>query len=442
MITVLCGDMREELARLEADSLDACVTDPPYELGFMNRAWDRSGIAFDPATWAAVLRVLKPGAHIVAFGGTRTWHRIACAIEDAGFEIRDSLAWLFGSGFPKSMNVGREVLKRLRETDGADPVFVARVERGEIGTALKPFFEPVILARKPAGMPIVECVMRHGTGALNIGGCRIAFASSEDETEAKAKNDHERFESGPRTNSVRRSSVTYNADTRPRETWNPGGRWPPNVIVDGEAAWLLDEASGHLPEGFARKSNTEVGKRTGHVYGGIKNTGKDSGYPDGGGGASRFVYVAKADESERDAGLDELPIFAAAELVEREEGSAGINNPRAGAGRTSEGRRNMHPTVKPIDTMRWLIRLVTPLGGRILDPFFGSGTTGVAAAIEGVDALGIELDTAHALIAWHRCERFAGMALAPGTTAKVAARAVRARDETAHLDLFDTRSKP
>jgi site-specific DNA-methyltransferase (adenine-specific) len=400
-VILLCDDMRAALAAMPEASIDSCVTDPPYELGFMGRAWDSTGIAFDPEAWRAVLRVLKPGAHLVAFGGTRTWHRIACAIEDAGFEIRDSLAWMFGQGFPKSLDVSKAG---------------AGIEWQGWGTALKPFFEPVILARKPLVGTVAATVIAHGTGAINVDGCRIGTDGGTRSTgEPNFKNNI--FGRGM-------GGLAYES---------AGGRWPPNVLLDEEAARMLDEQSGAVgaaapvlgtePSAAVRRDGitNERARVPGSFHG-------DSG------GASRFCYVAKADGNERDAGLEALPLVQRGDLVDRAEDSAGIQNPRAGAGRTSEGRRNLHPTVKPIDVMRWLCRLVTPPGGVVLDPFTGSGTTGVAAVVEGFRFHGIELDTAHAVIAWHRIDEWCRRALAPGATGKSAARSIR--DGGANLDLF------
>lgn len=307
MIDLRPGDCLEVLAGMAPESVDACVTDPPYHLasivkrfgaegaapvkgndayerasrGFMGKNWDGGDIAFRPETWAAVLRVLKPGAHLVAFGAPKNYHRLACAIEDAGFEIRDSLMWLFGSGFPKSHNL-----------DG---------EREGWGTALKPAFEPIILARKPLDGTVAANVLAHGTGAINVDATRVPFADAADEHESKAKNQHADFGSGPMTNAV------FGKFDKDRDNYDPPGRWPANVLHDGDA---------------------------------------------GLGENARFFYSAKANAKDR-----------------------------AGS---------KHPTVKPVALMRWLCRLITPLGGLILDPFAGTGTTGQAARAEGFDAILIE----------------------------------------------------
>ena len=310
------GDCVEVLRGLPDGIFDACVCDPPYDLpgGFMSLAWDRRGVAFDPSTWREVFDVLKPGAHLLAFGGARTHHRMACAVEDAGFDLRDCLMWLYGQGMPKGKN-------------------------------LKPAWEPIVLARKP------------GRGGLQIEGCRVPLNGEKPPTGSGKGNKRSKF-------SQVATSAGNGGNTTP-ET----GRWPANVLLDEEAARMLDEQSG-ITRGDSRAGTDKVGRRPGGFF----NTGSDSGdgvpcarvYADSG-GASRFFYVAKASRSEREAGL-------AAE----------------------------HPTVKPLALMRWLVRLVTPPGGIVLDPFAGSGTTLLAAREEGFDAVGIEREENYAEIARRR----------------------------------------
>jgi site-specific DNA-methyltransferase (adenine-specific) len=358
------GDCREVLACLEADSLDAVVTDPPYELGFMGKGWDRTGVSNDPATWAAVMRVMKPGAYLLAFGGTRTYHRMVCAIEDAGFEIRDSLHWIYGTGFPKSMNVG-----------------------GGRGTALKPAHEPIVLARKPLTGILSANALAHGTGALNVDACRIAHLSERDRTSSTPRGRVVRNNFAPGTGVI-------GVETRRPDT--SLGRWPANILLDEDAAAELDAQSGPRKSGAAVSGN-EPSKPTKDVYGEYDR--KPFTPHTDSGGASRFFYVAKASRSERDRGCDSLPFQSGGEVTGgREEGSAGLNSPRAGAGRTS-GARNIHPTVKPVALMRWLVRLVTPVGGTVLDPFMGSGTTGIAAKAEDRNFIGIEMQADYLAIA-------------------------------------------
>lgn len=367
--TLYVGDCREVLASLPEASVDAVVTDPPYELGFMGKGWDSAGVSFRPETWAASLRVLKPGGHLLAFGGSRTFHRIACAIEDAGFEVRDTLTWLYGQGFPKSLNLG----------DGR-------------GTALKPAWEPVILARKPLVGTVAANVQAHGTGALNIDACRIGTSK---DVPASVSRTSGRALSGSVDGSLRR-------ETGDEDGHNPNvGRWPANVVLDEEAAAALDAQSGmrRSSGGFG-----QVVRRKSHASLMGLGIGAPTGVPEvaygDSGGASRFFFVAKASRSERDAGCESLPARSGGEATDREDGSAGTNSPRAGAGRTG-GARNIHPTVKPVALMRWLVRLVTPPGGVVLDPFMGSGTTGVAVMQEGRRFVGIEQSAEYMEIA--RC---------------------------------------
>lgn len=408
-VTLHVGDCREVLASLDADSLDACVTDPPYELAFMGKRWDGTGVAFDPATWAAVRRVLKPGAHLVAFGGTRTAHRMVCAIEDAGFEIRDGIEWLYGTGFPKSITPGPG-----------------------LGTALKPAHEPICLARKPLGGTVAATLAQHGTGALNVEACRVGTGkrvpgSLSDE-----------------------ASPIYGAygPRKMLDGQDPDvGRWPPNVLLThAEGCVLVGEKrvrtndpgtthttrpgwgltaerrnKGHSDadgretieawqcvEGCpAREMDKQSGDDCGASGGHIRPHHAGMGFHGGNGservllhdkgGASRFFptfrYEPKASREERDAGLAHLPRRSGHEAVGRREGTAALNSPRTGAGAQSvRGVRNHHPTVKPVALMRWLVKLVTPPGGTVLDPFAGSGTTGVAAVLEARGFVGVEME--------------------------------------------------
>tara|TARA_R110000803_G_scaffold50144_1_gene104141 strand:+ start:17 stop:1018 length:1002 start_codon:yes stop_codon:yes gene_type:complete len=296
---VYVGDCREQLKHLADNSVDSVVTDPPYELGFMGRSWDSTGVAYDVTVWAECLRVLKPGGHILAFGGSRTWHRLAVAVEDAGFEIRDSICWLYGQGFPKSLNVEKAMNKA-----GMDGSVAAG-----LGTALKPAHEPVVVGRKPfgKGVTVAENVLAWGVGGLNIDGSRIATDENLNGG-AYAKSGIERDDGW---GMQRAGAGDYE---------QPQGRWPANVILDEVTAGLLDEQSGENP--------------------------------------SRFFYQAKASKLDRNEGLEDS---------------------------------NGHPTVKPTQLMRYLIKLVTPEGGTVLDPFTGSGSTGKAALLDGYKFVGVEL---------------------------------------------------
>lgn len=384
MVQLYHGDCREVMRTLADDSVDAIVTDPPYELGFMGRAWDRSGIAYDPQVWAEALRVLKPGGHLLAFGGTRTWHRLAAAIEDAGFEVRDSIAWLYGSGFPKSLDIGKAIDRAAgaeREVVGEHPHQAANKPGGSSlnmsvrgmpetaaitapatedatrwqgwGTALKPAFEPIVVARKPVQGPLFANVLAHGTGALNIDACRVAFASEADERESKDKNRHADFGTAPGGNEVYGDFSMVE-----RSNYNAPGRWPPNVALDDSQAAVLDEQAG------PRAAGNRPGRRAGLGYGSTSQGTAGERQPLDAGGASRFFptfrYEAKAGSAER---------------------------PKVdGAG---------HATVKPLALIRWLVRLVTRPGGVVLDPFAGSGTTAEACLIEGFDCVTIELEADH-----------------------------------------------
>jgi site-specific DNA-methyltransferase (adenine-specific) len=461
-VALHAGDCREVLEQLEENSIDSCVTDPPYHLtsivkrfggtdaapaqfgsdgryarasaGFMGKIWDGGDVAFRPEVWAAVYRVLKPGAHLVAFGGTRTFHRMACAIEDAGFEIRDTVSWLYGSGFPKSHDVSkgidrrkdwaalpqlqqairtarqgldisqseaarrmglipadedlggggfmwfetgmrmptREQWPRLKATlgisDGFDGCFEAaeREITGTVeewrnrsnyaltsadgfrrdmpatdaarqwegwGTALKPACELIVLARKPLSEGTVAAnVLRWGTGAINVDGCRVAGGGP---------NGH----GGPRTSALHEGGQQIGIEDYKQHL---SGRWPANVVHDGS-----DEVTAAFPESDHARGNTSPTKRgdsdLGWMNGGISPT--DSGDS---GSAARYFYTAKADAMDR------------------------------------VGSR--HPTIKPLDLMQWLVRLVTPKGGTTLDSFAGTGTTGEAAWREGMRALLIEAE--------------------------------------------------
>lgn len=360
-----CGDNMEFLATLPDNCVDSIVTDPPYGLSFMGKKWD-----YDVPTvalWAECLRVLKPGGHLLAFAGTRTQHRMAVRIEDAGFEIRDMMAWVYGSGFPKSLDISkaidkaagaeREVISSVtdRRGDGTvygvghsgtmtsnDPVTAAAAQWHGWGTALKPALEPITLARKPLTGTVAANVLQHGTGGLNIDGCRVG-----DEV--------------IKTNG--RGSQTGSTPIVPLGAHYEGGthtgRWPANLLHDG-----------------------------GDYFG----------------EQSRFFYCAKASKADRNYGCDLLQEVPAHDMVNRDPGSDGMNSPRAGAGRTT-GAKNNHPTVKPIELMRYLCRLVTPPGGIVLDPFTGSGSTAVGAVLEGFVFFGAELDEGYHKIATARLDK-------------------------------------
>jgi DNA modification methylase len=559
---ILRGDCVEQMRELDEASVDAIVTDPPYNLGFMSRPWD---IQHDHEPWSReAFRILKPGGHLLAFGGTRTYHRLACAVEDAGFEIRDSLIWIYGSGFPKSLDVskaidkangrkfedryalGRHIKERRQAADftqaevngwfgyrdgcqhwerqdpsgarvptladwevlverlGLSDAFLPLVERAEAerevtgrdgrqaasswlgtqdgetstwgmgewdkrdapatpeaqqwqgwGTALKPAHEPIVVARKPLSGTVAANVLEHGTGALNIDGCRVGTERITTQgyrnrnpglhTQRKgcmfrAGADYESTQHAGRWPAnlalshlpecervgTRKVRATTQSTTRvnPLGMMNDDG-WEPqkndrpatvNANPDGTETipkWAcvpgcpvaeLDRQSGESGGGFATRGASS------RIYGGGKGfteaTGEEVGYGDTG-GASRYFYTAKASRAERSAGLP-------------------------------EGERNGHPTVKALDLMRWLVRLVTPPGGTVCDPFLGSGTTGIAAHLEGFDFIGIEREAEYAEIAKARIEWWSQF---PAGTELDAALGLNAREtvvrESGQLGLLD-----
>lgn len=361
------GDCREKLLCIAENSIDAVVTDPPYELGFMGKTWDSSGIAYDVAMWCQVLRVLKPGAHLLAFGGSRTYHRLACAIEDAGFEIRDQIGWVFGSGFPK----------------GTDKAKIPEAWRGW-NTALKPAWEPIVVARKPMIGTLADNLMAYGTGALNIDGCRIPGGEGG-----------ERIGEESADRRYTKSGATNFSATPGQRGGDAKGRWPANIIHDGSEEVVLlfpREAGAAAP--VHRRNGDKFRTAYGAFAGNIDEQG--STFHGDTGSAARFFYCAKASREDRDAGLEGMekkPL----------NWSSGTKSPGTfQSPNTERAARNNHPTVKPLDLMRYLCRLVTPRGGVILDPFMGSGSTGRAALLENFTFIGIEKSPEYADIARRR----------------------------------------
>jgi DNA modification methylase len=402
---VFHGDCRDVLRGLPDNSVDSIVTDPPYELGFMGKKWDSSGIAYDVTVWLECLRVLKPGGHILAFGGSRTWHRLAVAVEDAGFELRDSIAWIYASGFPKSLDVSKAIDKKAgaqREVVGQNPYSTRRPNAvpGQVmdtglgvnhaitapatseaekwqgwGTALKPAFEPVVVGRKPfgKGVTVAENVLQWGVGGLNIDGSRIGNSggtrdSDFDETSNRGRVAYNMAKGG--------GSELHVGKT---EQLNQG-RWPANVILDEVSAGLLDEQSGVSKSSSGKKQTPTTGS---YSIGNYSGTGNVVGFDDRG-GASRFFYVAKASKRDRNEGLEELQDVMATKYAQDD---WTMKNMKTG----SRPTKNFHPTVKPTQLMRYLIKLVTPAGGVVLDPFTGSGSTGKAALLDGFAFVGAEL---------------------------------------------------
>lgn len=397
---LLLGDCRERLKDIPTNTVDAVVTDPPYELGFMGKSWDASGIAYSVEMWKEVLRVMKPGAHILAFSGTRTYHRMVVAMEDAGFEIRDQLQWIYGSGFPKSLDVSKAVDKCfgkkgvvVKEITGPKPgnhggsgsyghgedrsirepeSDLAKQWKGW-GTALKPANEPIVLARKPLEKDsVAKNVLKWGTGGINVDAGRIEV-SDADRAEVLAKANKK-----PTSNNIVKG---FGNNTHQAGDWSMSkGRFPANVLFDEEAARMLDEQSGIL----------KIGELKGYVIPGASNNGHLSGKAAreirvstaSSGGASRFFYTAKTSKWERNFGLT-------SEAVTTDDGrNKPIDNPYL---RGETERKNHHPTVKPFTLMRYLVKLITPPGGVVLDPFLGSGTTGAVSVACGFKFIGIEM---------------------------------------------------
>ena len=362
------GDCRELLTALDAGSVDSIVTDPPYGLGFMGKDWDHGAPTVE--FWQAFLRVAKPGAYLLAFGGTRTYHRMACAIEDAGWEVRDCIMWLYGTGFPKSLNL-----------DG---------EWKGWGTALKPAYEPIIVARKPLDGTVAGNVAKHGVGAMNIDACRI-------ETEARPKREvaalRDDVEYSP-------NSLMGRVDGSLQSSKAVGttnlGRWPANVIHDGS-----DEVLSAFPDAPGQQGDlNETGRAspTKVAFGDMAAPKPHAARRESDKSAARFFYCAKAGRKERDAGLESFVMKSGGEATDRKDGTAGLNSPRSGAGRGGNVKNN-HPTVKPLSLMRYLCKLVTPPNGVVLDPFMGSGSTGCAAVKEGFNFIGFDLDLNYVKIA-------------------------------------------
>ena len=363
---ILQGDNREQLAQLPDGSVDAIVTDPPYGLSFMGKRWDYDVPSVE--LWQQCLRVLKPGGHLLAFFGSRTYHRGVVAIEDAGFEVRDTIAWLYGSGFPKSHNIQKAISKKQGEE-------MAAAWEGW-GTALKPAMEPVCVARKPVKGPISANVLEHGTGAINIDGCRVGTDTIKTHGKRNGKNGV--YELGHYLSPPEWEGGTHQ------------GRWPANVIHDGS-----QEVLDGFPDVKAGKGTTlGRGFQTEYVNGTDPGTRLPfTNYGDDG-SAARFFYCSKANRRDRDEGLEQLE---APDDTVREQG---------GAQHTKGVRlaKNHHPTVKPTDLMRYLVRLVTPPGGIVLDPFMGSGSTGKAALLEGMRFVGCEWEEEYARIAEGRIQ--------------------------------------
>jgi hypothetical protein len=353
------GSNLDVLPTLPDNSIDAIVTDPPYELGFMGKSWDSTGIAYNVALWKECLRVLKPGGHLLAFSGSRTYHRMTCAIEDAGFEIRDQMMWVYGSGFPKSHNIGKAVDKlqgnervptgtftnqpskgghhggnTARGVENTER-YVTEITKGNSdwegwGTALKPAHEPICMARKPLDGTVANNVIKWGVGGINIDATRVCVECGNDDATELLDKCMDCLEDEPQ------------------------GRFPANLMHDGS------------PEVLELFPGQDIGS------------------------AARFFYCPKASKSDRDEGCEALE--------DKEWKTEGACIPER-SDRPFNPSKNNHPTVKPTELMRYLCRLITPPGGTVLDPFNGSGSTGKAAVLEGFNYVGIELNPEYVAIA-------------------------------------------
>ena len=403
-VKLMLGDNRELLKKLPDNSVDSVVTDPPYGISFMNKKWDYDLPSID--LWKEVYRVLKPGGYMLVACGTRTQHRMVCNIEDAGFEIRDVISWVYGSGFPKSLNIGKAVDKIEGEViyekedapgyrknmEGKQPNTMSGkftyndVTKGTTqfegqGTALKPAQEFFTLCRKPISeKTIAENVMKWGTGGINIDGCRISTTDKlqklihQDDTTSRNLYNTEKRDNGKKIELIDSGE----------------GRFPANIIFDEEAGKMLDEQSGNSKS--VKGKHRQV-KNIGSFGGGLTNEYNE--YNDQG-GASRFFYCPKVSKKERNLGLDDT----------FKEQKLGHRNLATMDDKFDTKSKNNHPTIKPIKLMSYLCRLITPKNGIVLDPYMGSGSTGVAAMLEGFRFCGMEMDEDYFKIASKRIKEW------------------------------------
>jgi site-specific DNA-methyltransferase (adenine-specific) len=473
MIDLRLGDCIDILKTLPDNSVDSIVTDPPYHLtstkgdkkGFMGKDWDGGDIAFRTDVWEECLRVLKPGGHLLSFGGSRTYHRMAVAIEDAGFEIRDQIMWIYGQGFPKSHNIGKAIDKiegNQREVGKSKGTFVSsggqlngentRTERfitkGNSdyegwGSSLKPAHEPICMARKPLSeKSIAENVLKHGTGGINIDGSRIGY-SIEDKDNINF--DRPRLREGSFDESYNGDWSFKNPDVK---EYNTEGRFPANImfecicdeLIDGKEikgnenynwnntdtesntftnrgtytprtetpkihtnpncpCYMLDQQSGIKEYNKGRKEGNYKGGHRKEYVGTIDNDIEkkvEGQFFSDKGGASRFFYCPKVSKKERDMNMNGEEKPTRKWRDDKGMKLTGSGNPR------NETGKNTHPTVKPIALMEYLIKLVTPKGGVVLEPFMGSGSTGIAAKNLGMSFIGIEREQEYFDIATQR----------------------------------------
>jgi len=409
------GDCIATMRAMPDNSVDSIVTDPPYELGFMGKAWDASGIAYSVEMWREALRVLKPGGHLLAFSGSRTYHRMAVAIEDAGFDIRDQIMWVYGSGFPKSQNVAKAITGKemgfgsnataiRRATMGSEyepsgvrgnrdgvarssntgmmgrdlPLSSTARQWDGWGTALKPAHEPICVARKPLakGMTVAANVLQFGTGAINVDGCRVE--TSDNLNGGAYADEGGRIVSG----AMGASGMNVPGKTAGVEFVQPVGRWPANLIHDGS-----DEVAALFPG--QSSGSRAAGVRAGMGFHGADGDG-GSAITGSSGSAARFFYCAKASRVDRNEGLASLGEAVVAKDATMRDCETADWSARNG---------NHHPTVKPTELMAYLARLVTPPCGLVLDPFMGSGSTGKACMREGFRFTGIDMTPEYVEIA-------------------------------------------
>ena len=380
------GDSLEILKTLGADSIDSVVTDPPYGLSFMGKKWD-----YDVPTtelWKEVIRVLKPGGHLLSFSSARTYHRMAVAVEDAGFEIRDQIMWVYGSGFPKSHNIG----KKLDTHEGW-------------GTALKPAHEPIVLARKPFKGTVADNVIKHGTGGINIDKSRV---ESNEVIKGGGSKQNPNLNKDGAINSVQNSKTTKTED-------HTEGRFPANFIHDGsdEVLEVFPDALG----GGKRRKDLVSKRKNNNAYRLMEENNYEHTYDDKG-SAARFFYCAKVSKAERNAGCEEFEEKNGAVCYNTQERCNKCDKARMHGMeqyrcdcenpdfevKQLDMKKNNHPTVKPVKLMSYLVNLITPIGGTVLDPFMGSGSTGMACKSNNFNFIGIDLDETYVKIAKARID--------------------------------------
>jgi DNA modification methylase len=427
---IINGNSAEILKTYPDNSFDCVVTDPPYGINFLGKDWDSN--TGDKEVYEQCLRVLKPGGHLLAFSAARTYHHLAMTVETVGFEIRDQIMWIYGSGFPKSQDVGRQIQKSLgvketvsnpnHRTKDGDSLYESGHQKTEIkgdvvctdpiaqqwsgwGTQLKPAHEPIVMARKPVIKSIRENVLEHGTGAINIDATRVGYSDEKDIATYldNLKGPAERSKSSTGDSTQMFDGQTgFKAMKKEITNEDAKGRFPANVIHDGS-----DEVVSMFP---ANCGNAAKAKRTkssitgsGHSLTVAKNVGDDNGFYDGLGSAARFFYCPKVSRKERHIGCDmeNAPRPGSnghgGGIYENDTWAESLQNVNV-----SSSEHNTHPTVKPIELMKYLIKLVTPPNGHILDPFNGSGSTGCAAVELGFDYTGIELDPNYVAISTKR----------------------------------------